>query len=130
MAIRRVVPHLRADDIDATRDFYAGFLGLEVAMDLGWIVTLASPSNPTAQLNLYGEAAPPASVQPRLSIEVGDVDAVHAEAVHRGIEIVQPLSDEAWGVRRFFARDPSGNIVNVLSHLPGGGPKPSGADDA
>ena len=52
MTIRRVVPHLRADDIEATRDFYVGFLGLDVAMDLGWIVTLASPSNPTAQLNL------------------------------------------------------------------------------
>ena len=116
MAIRRVVPHLRADDIEASREFYTGFLGLEVAMDLGWIVTLASPTNPTAQLNLYGEAAPPASVQPRLSIEVSDVDAVHAEAVRCGIEIVHPLTDEPWGVRRFFARDPNGAVVNVLSH--------------
>ncbi len=118
-AIRRVVPHLRADDADAGREFYGGFLGFDVAMDLGWIVTFASPSNPTAQLNLYGEAAPPASLQPHLSIEVDDVDAVHAEAVGRGIEIVYPLTDEPWGVRRFFARDPSGNVVNILSHTSG-----------
>ena len=115
-AIRRVVPHLRTDRAEAGRDFYAGFLGMDVAMDLGWIVTFASPSNPTAQLNLYGAAAPPASAQPQLSIEVDDVDAVHAEAVRRGIEIVHPLTDEEWGVRRFFARDPDGNVVNILSH--------------
>lgn len=116
MGIRRVVPHLESDDLQASRDFYAGFLGLDVAMDLGWIVTFASPSNPTAQLNLYGAAAPPASVQPRMSIEVDDVEAVHAEAVRRGIEIVYPLTDEPWGVRRFFARDPNGVVVNLLSH--------------
>jgi uncharacterized glyoxalase superfamily protein PhnB len=29
---------------------------------------------------------------------------------------VHPLTDESWGVRRFFVRDPEGNVVNVLSH--------------
>lgn len=27
-----------------------------------------------------------------------------------------PLTDEPWGVRRFFFRDPDGNIVNVTAH--------------
>ena len=120
MTIRRVVPHLRADDIDASRDFYTRFVGLDVAMDLGWIVTLASPSNPTAQLNLYGQAAPSASLQPQLSIEVDDVDAVHSEAARRGIDIAYPLTDEPWGVRRFFARDPSGVVLNLLTHVDAG----------
>ncbi len=125
MAIRRVVPHLQADDVEASRAFYTEFLGLDVAMDLGWIVTLASPSNPTAQLNLYGEAAPSASLQPQVSIEVDDVDAVHAEAVTQGIDIVYPLTDEPWGVRRLFVRDPSGVVINLLSHKQGGDPKAS-----
>jgi uncharacterized glyoxalase superfamily protein PhnB len=34
----------------------------------------------------------------------------------RGVEIVYPLRDEEWGVRRFMLREPSGTIVNVLSH--------------
>ncbi len=117
IGIRRVVPHLRADDMAASRSFYEGFLGLDVAMDLGWILTFASPTNPTAQLNLYGAAAPPESLQPQMSIEVDDIDAVHADAVGRGIEVVYPLTDEPWGVRRFFTRDPNGHVVNVLSHL-------------
>ena len=55
---------------------------------------------------------------PGISVEVGDVDAVHAEAVERGLEIAYPLRDEPWGVRRFMLRDPSGTVVNVLSHIP------------
>ena len=49
-------------------------------------------------------------------MEVDDVDAVHAKAVADGLEIVHPLTDETWGVRRFFVRDPDGLVVNVLSH--------------
>jgi hypothetical protein len=53
---------------------------------------------------------------PGISVEVADVDAVHATAVERGFEIVYPLRDEEWGVRRFMLREPSGTVVNVLSH--------------
>jgi uncharacterized glyoxalase superfamily protein PhnB len=49
-------------------------------------------------------------------VEVDDVDAVHARATEQGLEIVYPLRDEDWGVRRFMLREPSGTIVNVLSH--------------
>ncbi len=52
-----------------------------------------------------------------LSIEVEDVDAVYAAMTERGAETVHPLSDDEWGVRRFFVRDPNGRAVNVLSHL-------------
>ena len=57
-----------------------------------------------------------APVTPDLSVEVDDVDAVHATLRGSGAEIVHPLRDEEWGVRRFFVRDPNGRVVNVLSH--------------
>jgi uncharacterized glyoxalase superfamily protein PhnB len=57
-----------------------------------------------------------ASLQPDASIEVDDVDAVHAAAARLGCEIVHPLTDEPWGVRRFFVRDPNGKVLNILSH--------------
>jgi len=31
---------------DSVVDFYEGVLGLEVAMDLGWVLTFAAPGNP------------------------------------------------------------------------------------
>jgi catechol 2,3-dioxygenase-like lactoylglutathione lyase family enzyme len=115
MSISRVVPNIATDQPDACRDFYAGLLGFQVAMDLGWIVTFVSPSNPTAQLSVVREDAT-APVVAQITVEVADVDAVHAEAVRRGLAIVHPLTDEPWGVRRFFVKDPNGVVLNVVSH--------------
>lgn len=113
MTIRRATPDIRTDDLEASREFYKQ-LGFEEVMDLGWVVTMASPANPTAQVLLFGsEAEKP---QPNMSVEVEDVDAVHADMVAADADIVYPLRDEQWGVRRFFVRDPSGTIVNVVSH--------------
>ncbi|MCY4666519.1 MAG: glyoxalase, partial [Rhodococcus sp.] len=30
--------------------------------------------------------------------------------------IVYPVTEEPWGVRRFFAADPDGHVINILSH--------------
>jgi catechol 2,3-dioxygenase-like lactoylglutathione lyase family enzyme len=114
MSIRRAVPDISTDSIEESRAFYE-LLGFTEVMDLGWVSTLASPSNPTAQIILLGPDAS-AAVQPDLSIEVEDVDAVHAAVTAAGLEIVHPLRDEEWGVRRFFVRDPNGKIVNILGH--------------
>ncbi|WP_235909908.1 VOC family protein [Goekera deserti] len=51
-----------------------------------------------------------------VSVQVDDVDAAYAPAVTAGAEVVHPLTDEPWGVRRFVARDPDGQVVNVLGH--------------
>jgi hypothetical protein len=48
MSIRRVVPNIASDQLEPSRDLYVGLLGFQVAMDLGWILTVVSPSNPTA----------------------------------------------------------------------------------
>jgi catechol 2,3-dioxygenase-like lactoylglutathione lyase family enzyme len=115
VGVRRIVPDLHADD-PAAAGFYADVLGLEVVMDQGWIVTYADPGNPAAQLSVMSRDAT-APVAPEVSVEVDDVDAAHAAAVAAGHEIVHPLTDEPWGVRRFFVREPaSGRVVNVLGH--------------
>jgi uncharacterized glyoxalase superfamily protein PhnB len=85
-------------------------------MDLGWIVTFVSPSNPTAQISIMRDDNP-STLLPNVSIEVADVDEVHARAIERGLQIVYPLTDEPWGIRRFFVADPNGVIVNISSHL-------------
>jgi uncharacterized glyoxalase superfamily protein PhnB len=112
-AIVRAVPNIRSDRSAETRDFFTELLGFEVAMDLGWVVTVASPTNPSVQVTIVGRDDPAA---PGVSIEVHDVDAIHARAIERGLSIAYPLRDEDWGVRRFMLREPSGTMVNVLSH--------------
>ena len=115
MAVRRVVPNFQADEPTASAEFYAEVVGLEVAMDLGWIVTFAAPDNPVAQVSVMRHDAS-ASVHPDASIEVDDVEAAHEAAQRLGCEIVHPLTDEPWGVRRFFVRERYGKVLNILSH--------------
>ncbi|MEU0391724.1 VOC family protein [Streptomyces sp. NPDC006208] len=114
MTVRRVVPDIRTHDMHRSREFY-DLLGFEEVMNHGWIVTLASPSHPAAQVSIMtGDRTAP--VTPDMSVEVDDVDAAYVALRERGAEIVHPLQDEPWGVRRFFVRDPDGRVVNVLSH--------------
>jgi uncharacterized glyoxalase superfamily protein PhnB len=74
-----------------------------------------SRSNPTAQVTVVQTTAsqPP---PPNISVEVDDVDVVYSRATSRGLQIVYPLTDEPWGVRRFFVLDPNGVTINVMSH--------------
>ncbi len=118
MSIKRVVPNVTTERLEENREFYTSLLGFQVVMDMGWIVTLASPDSPGAQISIVrGETAESASTNVTLTIEVGDVDAVYAEARSRGHVIVYPLTSEGWGVRRFHLRDPNGVVINVMSHL-------------
>ena len=109
------MPVFDAQDPAGSGEFYVEVLGLEVVMDHGWIVTFAAPGNPAAQISLMSEDAS-APVQPDASIEVDDVDGAHAAAQRLGYEVVHPLTDEPWGVRRFFVREPNGKVLNILSH--------------
>jgi predicted enzyme related to lactoylglutathione lyase len=112
--VRRVVPILTVPDIASAATIYMQTLGLVEVMNHGWIVTLADRER-RHQVSLMTKDAT-APVNPAVSIEVDDVDAVYQAVVDAGAEIVHPLSDEEWGVRRFFFADPAGNVVNVLSH--------------
>lgn len=115
MAVKRIVPDFQTPDPAASRDFYGDVLGLEVVMDLGWVVTFASAEAPHAQITLMTKDAT-APEQPDASIEVDDVDAAYAAVQRLDYEVVYPITDEAWGVRRFFVREPSGKVLNILSH--------------
>jgi catechol 2,3-dioxygenase-like lactoylglutathione lyase family enzyme len=113
MDLNRAVPILSVEDLPKAIEAYTEVLGLEVLMNHDWIATLGSGGS--AQLSLTTADAT-ASENPTASLEVEDVDAAHAAAVAAGFEIVHPLTDEEWGVRRFFIRDADANVVNILSH--------------
>ena len=115
MSVRRVVPDFQADDPRAAAGFYGEVLGLEPVMDLGWVVTYSDPDNPLAQITVMSRDAT-APAHPDASVEVDDVDAAYDAARRLGHEIVHPITDEPWGVRRFFVREPTGKVLNVLGH--------------
>jgi len=116
MRVIGIVANLPVPDIAAARDFYTDYLGLSVEdFNLGWVAHYrSSDSGAHIQLVAGDATAPHDSV---ISVHVGsDVDEAYAEAQRRGYEIVHPLTEEPWGVRRFFVRAPDGNVINMVSH--------------
>lgn len=114
MQIERVAPILTVDNLATAIDEHTSVLGMQVVMDMEWIVFLADNAGHQIGLMTADATAP---VNPHVSVFVDDVDAAHAAAVAAAVEIVHPLTTEKWGVRRFFYRDLSGRVINVGAHI-------------
>lgn len=114
MTAREAITNLHTDDVEKAREFF-GILGLtEATMNQGWVARFSSSdSGACVQVVTRDATAPEASA---MTIKVDDVDAVYHEAQRRGFEIVHPLTDEPWGIRRFFVRGPDGQVINVARH--------------
>lgn len=119
MKVKRIVANVAVSAPAAARRFYGDVLGLDVLMDMGWIVTYGSRERAPAQISFMTEGGSGAPV-PDLSIEVDDLDAVLERVRRAKRHIEYGPAHEPWGVRRFFVRDPFGNLVNILTHEPGG----------
>ena len=117
MAVTRIVAYAGGKELAASRDFYVEVLGMQVTMD-DTVLDLQSPDDPAAEIIIGAQEMQDPS--PSFGVDVGEpaaVDAAHAEAVGRGLRVVYPLTDEPWGVRRFFVEDPGGTVINVLAHI-------------
>jgi catechol 2,3-dioxygenase-like lactoylglutathione lyase family enzyme len=113
--VKRIVSNVATSDVDRARAFYEDILGLEVLMDLGWIRTYGSSAKMTIQVSVMSEGGSGTTV-PDLSIEVDDVEEALARVRKAGIAIEYGPATEAWGVRRFYVRDPLGKLINILQH--------------
>ena len=115
LQVKRIVANFKALDLNRARAFYQDVLGLKLLMDHGWIQTYGSPIEMTIQVSFAVEGGSGTPV-PDLSIEVDDADAALERMRAAGFSIEYGPADEPWGVRRFFVRDPFGNLVNILAH--------------
>lgn len=115
MTVKRIVSNIAASSIADVQKFYLELFDLHVVMDHGWIATLASGETASTQVSIATEGGSGTAV-PDLSIEVDDVDAIYKKAKKLGHHIEYELTDEPWGVRRFYLSDPTGKLLNVLAH--------------
>jgi catechol 2,3-dioxygenase-like lactoylglutathione lyase family enzyme len=112
--VRRIVAYAGGGELEASRDFYVEVLGMQVGMEQP-VLDLRSAAG-----EVIVGAQEMQDATPRFGVDVGEpaaVDAAHAEALRRGLRVVYPLTDEPWGVRRFFVEDPGGTVINVLAHI-------------
>ncbi|WP_029040057.1 VOC family protein [Cucumibacter marinus] len=117
MTVRRIVTNIAADQLDKARSFYGDVLDMDIAMDQGWIVTFAAGEAATRpQISVMTEGGSGTPV-PDISIEVDDFDETLERARRAGFVIEYGPTNEDWGVKRFYVRDPFGRLVNILTHV-------------
>lgn len=112
----RVVVDLPAEDPAATHAFYRDLFGMDIVMDQGWVCTFQGTASQHPQVSVMrnGGSGQPT---PAMSVEVSDFAAVIDQAREMDVPFEYGPVDEPWGVRRAFLRDPSGHLINVLTHI-------------
>lgn len=116
MKVKRIVVDIPTRNIDAAKQFYQDILGLDLLMNHGWIATYGSDVQQSIQISFASEGGSGAAV-PDLSIEVDDINEALRRMKAANIAIEYGPVDEAWGVRRFFVRDPFNKLINILAHI-------------
>ena len=116
MAVLRVVSDFFAEDPQGLARFYEDLLGLDIAMNMDFVVTLGGAASQTPQVSFMREGGSGAPV-PALSIEVDNLDEVLAKVRDMAAPIEYGPVLKPWGVRRFFLRDPAGRLLNILTHM-------------
>lgn len=106
------------------RDFWVRHLGLEVGFDSDWFVWLTSVDG-SLSLAFMTPDHPSAPPGPEpfsgkglcFELQVEDAEAAHGTFLAKGGRVVYPLTDEAFGQRRFGFADPSGLWVDVVQQI-------------
>ena len=113
MGVTRIVANLAAPNPMALAKFYEEAFELDLPFDMGWIAFLSRDASQKIELHTASEGGPGKEL-PVISIGVEDLDATEAAVRAAGAEVVYGPVTEEWGLRRFFFRDPAGNLVNVV----------------
>jgi lactoylglutathione lyase len=113
-------------DLPRSKVFYHDVLGLDVEFEdgesvgfkiegLAFIVLQVD----RARVQLQGErtATPRAGATAFLATFTGDVDALHANLVERGVPFFQRPADQPWGVRTAYFKDPDGHVWEIAQPL-------------
>jgi predicted enzyme related to lactoylglutathione lyase len=102
---------LHVGDVAEARTFFVDKLGLEVEDESPSFLQIRARDGGAS----LGVSQPPPGAPdgPELWWFVDDADAVHADLVAKGIEIVQPPTDEPFG-RSVAIRGPGGHTLYLL----------------
>ncbi len=116
-----VVLHCR--DIQAARRFYRHVMGLPIAYERAdWIQFQVGVTGLVLR-PLDGEfrdrRAEQPTVQLGLRVRYDEINACYEELKARGVEMLEPPSDQGWGHCTLFFVDPEGNLLEIYAYLPG-----------
>lgn len=113
MAVTRIIANLTAPDPIALAHFYKQVFELSLPHDMGWIAFLNNDATQKIELHTASQGGNGTEL-PVISIGVDDLDSTEVAVRAAGAEVVYGPVTEEWGLRRFYFRDPAGNLVNVV----------------
>jgi catechol 2,3-dioxygenase-like lactoylglutathione lyase family enzyme len=117
---------LFVEDVARSRAFYHDVLGLDVHFEddvsvgfevegLAFIVLQVD----RAREQLHGEptASPRSGATAFLTTFTEDADRLHADLTARGVDFFQEPTDQPWGVRTAYFKDPDGHVWEIAGTL-------------
>ena len=111
-------------DMAAMRRFYEDILGFSLFRELspGWIeYRVGDNTLALARPRLTAADAPTpngsASLQLAFKVSVPEVDQCANELVRQGVTLLSPPTDQAFGHRTLFFRDPDGNLLEIFADI-------------
>ena len=113
-----------ARDMAAMRRFYEDILGFPLRRELSpnWIeyrvgdntLALARPSKTAADAPTPNGSA---SLQLAFKVSALEVDRCADELVRQRVDLLSPPTDQVFGHRTLFFRDPDGNLLEVFADI-------------
>lgn len=111
-------------DMAAMRRFYEDVLGFVLARELSprWLEYRVGANTLALATPGLTAADPPtpngsAALQLAFKVAAPDVDRCAEELLRRGVEVLSPPTDRAFGHRTLFFRDPDGNLLEIFADI-------------
>jgi catechol 2,3-dioxygenase-like lactoylglutathione lyase family enzyme len=111
-------------DMAAMRRFYEDVIGLALLRELtpNWLeYQLGGNTLALARPSLTASDAPTptgsAALQLAFKVSAADVDACADELVRQGVTLILPPTDQPFGHRTLFFRDPDGNLLEMFAEI-------------
>jgi len=113
-----------ARQMSAMRQFYGTTLGFPLHRELGpqWVEYRVG-SNILALTErgmVFDDPAPPVgvlSLQLAFRVAPAEVDSCAATLAERGVRIISEPTNQPWGHRTVFFRDPDGNVLEIYADI-------------
>jgi catechol 2,3-dioxygenase-like lactoylglutathione lyase family enzyme len=122
MTIRRVITQLRTTDLAGSIRFYTETLGLQLDFQYQDFYAGIRAGDQSFHLKLVDEKDPSIDYVDHgdhfhLYLEVDDADAAAAALTSKGVPLVRPPCDTAWGTRELVVKDDQGHTLYLAQRL-------------